>query len=114
MLPAKTSQAILTTINHIINTSNARNIIPLPSQMKTIIRKFESNLIGLYTAEPQPPKTKAPLFKLLPFTYKLPIDIFPNHQKAVTSYAYDIIELLMDICANISDPTNCICTPDIR
>jgi hypothetical protein len=72
--------------------------------MKTLKKQTMNDIIDL---------DKDTLFELIKFEYRLDVEMFPDHEKTITAYCYDILQIISDETLNM-DPTNFITKPDIQ
>jgi hypothetical protein len=68
----------------------------LPRSMKTLKKQTMNDIIDL---------DKDTLFELIKFEYRLDVEMFPDHEKTITAYCYDILQIISDETLNM-DPTN--------
>ena len=76
-----------------------------PKSIKVLKKQTMKNIIG--------GDDKDTLFQLKKFEYRLDLEVFPNHDKKVTAFSYNILQIIADELLNM-DPINFITKPDIK
>ena len=98
---------LMTLINNIVareRSSNGESKTLFPTNLKTLKRQCMTDIIS---------SDDDKLFKLVEWKYRLDEDIFPDHQKTLSAFSYDILQIISDELLNM-DPLNFITKPDIK